>query len=64
MGKRNARAKAPEASDRSCWESKDQWEAGVWQMDKEQWHLLWTSEQGFWKAVPRLLAAGTARRKG
>ena len=38
--------------------SKDQWEAGVWHMDKEQWHLLWTGEQAFWQAVPRLLAAG------
>ena len=31
--------------------SKDQWEAGVWHMDKEQWNLLWTGEQAFWKAV-------------
>jgi hypothetical protein len=38
--------------------SKDQWEAGVWHMDKEQWDLLWTGEQAFWKAVPHLLAAG------
>jgi hypothetical protein len=37
--------------------SKDQWEAGVWHMDKEQWDLLWTGEQAFWKAVPHLLAA-------
>ena len=37
---------------------KDQWEAGVWHMDKEQWDLLWTGEQAFWKAVPHLLAAG------
>ena len=22
--------------------SKDETEAGVWHMDKEQWHLLWT----------------------
>ena len=38
--------------------SKDQWEAGVWHMEKEQWDLLWTGEQAFWKAVPHLLAAG------
>jgi len=38
--------------------SKDQWEAGVWHMDKEQWDLLWTGEQAFWKAVPHLMAAG------
>jgi len=38
--------------------SKDQWETGVWHMDKEQWDLLWTGEQAFWKAVPHLLAAG------
>ena len=38
--------------------SKDQWEAGVWHMDKQQWGLLWTGEQAFWKAVPHLLAAG------
>ncbi len=38
--------------------SKDQWEAGVWHMDKEQWDLLWTGEQAFWKAVPHLLSAG------
>jgi hypothetical protein len=38
--------------------SKDQWEAGVWHMDKEQWNLLWTGEQAFWKAVPHLMAAG------
>ena len=38
--------------------SKDQWEAGVWHMDKEQWDLLWTGEQAFWKTVPHLLAAG------
>ena len=38
--------------------SKDQWEAGVWHMDKQQWGLLWTGEQVFWKAVPHLLAAG------
>jgi hypothetical protein len=25
--------------------SKDQWEAGMWHMDKEQWNLLWTGEQ-------------------
>jgi hypothetical protein len=25
--------------------SKDQWEAGVWHMDKEQWDLLCTGEQ-------------------
>jgi hypothetical protein len=34
--------------------SKDQWEAGVWHMDKEQWDLLWTGEQAFW----HILAAG------
>jgi hypothetical protein len=38
--------------------SKDQWEAGVWHMEKEQWDLLWTGEQAFWKAVPHLLVAG------
>ena len=38
--------------------SKDQWEAGVWHMDKEQWDLLQTGEQAFWTAVPHLLAAG------
>ena len=38
--------------------SKDQWEAGVWHMEKEQWDLLWTGEHAFWKAVPHLLAAG------
>jgi hypothetical protein len=38
--------------------SKDQWEAGVWHMDKEQWDLIWTGEQAFWKTVPHLLAAG------
>ena len=38
--------------------SKDQWEAGVWHMDKEQWDLIWTGEQAFWKAVPHLIAAG------
>ena len=27
-------------------------------MDEEQWDLLWTGEQAFWKAVPHLLAAG------
>ena len=27
-------------------------------MDKEQWDLLWTGEQDFWKTVPHLLAAG------
>jgi hypothetical protein len=27
-------------------------------MEKEQWDLLWTGEQAFWKAVPHLLAAG------
>ena len=26
--------------------------------DKEQWNLLWTGEQAFWKAVPHLMAAG------
>ena len=31
---------------------------GVWHMEKEQWDLLWTGEQAFWKAVPHLLAAG------
>jgi len=38
--------------------SKDQWEAGVWHMEKEPWDLLWTGEQAFWKTVPHLLAAG------
>jgi hypothetical protein len=38
--------------------SKDQWETGVWHMDKEQWNLLWTGEQAFWKVVPHLMAAG------
>jgi hypothetical protein len=38
--------------------SKDQWEAGVWHMEKEQWDLLSTGEHVFWKAVPHLLAAG------
>jgi hypothetical protein len=38
--------------------SKDQWEAGVWHMEKEQWDLLWTGEQAFWKALPHLIAAG------
>ena len=38
--------------------SKDQWETGVWHMDKQQLGLLWTGEQAFWKAVPHLLAAG------
>ena len=27
-------------------------------MDKEQWNLLWTGEQAFWKTVPHLMAAG------
>jgi hypothetical protein len=27
-------------------------------MEKEQWGLLWTGEQAFWKEVPHLLAAG------
>jgi hypothetical protein len=27
-------------------------------MDREQWDLLWTGEQAFWRAVPHLLAAG------
>jgi hypothetical protein len=27
-------------------------------MEKEQWDLLWTGEQAFWKAMPHLLAAG------
>jgi hypothetical protein len=27
-------------------------------MDEEQWDLLWTGAQAFWKAVPHLLAAG------
>jgi hypothetical protein len=44
--------------------SKDQWEAGVWHMDKEQWHLLWTGEQAFWQAVPRLIAAGHGTVEG
>ena len=26
-------------------------------MDKEQWNLLWTGEQAFWKVVPHLMAA-------
>ena len=30
----------------------------MWHMEKEQWDLLWTGEQAFWKAVPHLLAAG------
>jgi hypothetical protein len=38
--------------------SKDQWEAGVWHMDKEQWDLIWSGEQAFLKTVPHLLAAG------
>jgi hypothetical protein len=38
--------------------SKDQWEAAVWHMDKEQWDLIWTGEQAFWKTVSHLLAAG------
>jgi hypothetical protein len=32
--------------------------AGVCHMEKEQWDLLWTGEQAFWKAVPHLFAAG------
>jgi hypothetical protein len=44
--------------------SKDQWEAGVCRMDKEQWHLLWTGEQASWKAGPRLPAAGHSTLKG
>jgi hypothetical protein len=44
--------------------SKDQWEAGVWHMDKEQWNLLWTGDQAFWKAVPRFLAAGHYSEEG
>jgi hypothetical protein len=44
--------------------SKDQWEAGVCHMDKEQWHLLWTGEQAFWQAVPRLIAAGHGMVEG
>jgi hypothetical protein len=43
---------------------KDQWEAGVWHTDKEQWHLLWTGEQAFWQAVPRLIAAGHGTVEG
>jgi hypothetical protein len=44
--------------------SKDQWETGVWHMDKEQWHLLWTCEQAFWQAVPLLLAEGHGTVEG
>jgi hypothetical protein len=44
--------------------SKDPWETGVWHMDKEQWHVLWTGEQAFWQAVPRLLAAGHGTVEG
>jgi hypothetical protein len=43
---------------------KDQWEAGVWHMDKEQWHLLWPGEQDFWKTVQRLLASGHCTAEG
>ena len=41
--------------------SKDQWEAGVWHMDKEQWNLVWTGEQAFWKAVPHVMAEAPNR---
>jgi hypothetical protein len=44
--------------------SKDQWETGVWHMEKEQWHLLWTGEQAFWRAVPQLIAAGHVTVEG
>ena len=37
--------------------SKEQWETGVYHMEKEQWHLLWTGEQSFWRAVPQRIAA-------
>jgi phage terminase large subunit-like protein len=30
----------------------------VCHMDQEQWDLIWTGEQAFWKTVPHLLAAG------
>jgi hypothetical protein len=36
----------------------------VWHMDKEQWHLLWTGEQAFWQAVPRLIPAGHGTVEG
>ena len=44
--------------------SKDQWEAGVWHMEKDQWDLLGTGEQVFWKVVPHLLAAGVCEGGG
>jgi hypothetical protein len=33
-------------------------------VNKEQWHPLWTGEQAFWQAVPRLLAAGHGTVEG
>ena len=37
---------------------KTSWEHGIWDMEKEQWKLLWEGEAAFWKIVPRLIAAG------
>ena len=37
------------------------WEDGVWNMQKEQWKLVWDGERAFWNVVPKLIAAGYAR---
>ncbi len=36
----------------------------MWHMDKEQWNLLRTGEQAFWKAMPRLVASGHYTAEG
>ena len=43
--------------------SKDQWEAGVWHMDKQQWGLLWTESRPSGKQCPISLRQGTTRQK-
>ena len=37
---------------------KASWERGIWDMEKEQWKLLWEGEAAFWKIVPKLISAG------
>ena len=35
------------------------WEDGVWNMQKEQWKLVWDGERAFWNVVPKLIACNT-----
>jgi len=61
LGASYPRTSQASTQNRSHGGDRSSWEDGVWNMQKEQWKLVWDGERAFWNVVPKLIAAGYAR---